>query len=525
LELGLHGRRCLLIDRSDRTSASPRAKTTNVRTRELMRRWGIAQRLADLSPFGVGYASDAVFATSMRGPELARFRNAMYCHPARDDRYAEHGQWIPQNLVERVLQDAVAGQATVDVRRPASLERLSEDHDGVTATLQDADGTRSQVRARYLVGADGARSTVREQLGIAMEGVSPLGHHRNHIFRAPDLHGLHRLGEAAMYWLVHAQHASVLSPLDARDLWVFSCSRGSGDDDPAAMIRSAIGLELPIDIVAQDDWTAHQLLAKRYGTARVFLIGDACHLHPPFGGHGMNMGIADGVDLGWKLAGVLAGWGGPALLGSYEVERGQVHRRVMAESVSNHKLLAASFHRPGLDKMTGYGARLRAEVGEAILAAKKPEFDSLGLVIGCHYEASPILLREPKDAPPRAAQPVYESCARPGCRAPHLWLEQGVAPGASLYDRFNRTGFTLLVTSECPGPANGVRPLLEAAAVAGVPIDVVAPKHPDLPDLYGATFALIRPDQHVAWRGDDVGHALEAIEVARGAIQPAEASP
>ncbi|HSV84514.1 MAG TPA: FAD-dependent monooxygenase [Ramlibacter sp.] len=504
LELGQNGRQCLLVEAQARKGLAPRAKTTNVRTRELMRRWGTAGRLAQLAPFGTDYPSDVVFATSMQGPELARFHNAFYCAPGRDDRFSEHAQWIPQYKVEQVLREAALACPSVSLRDPVRLVDFSHDANGVLATLEDAaTGRRWQIRAQYLVGADGARSTVRDRLGIPMDGISPLGHHRNFIIHAPGLAQRHPLGPGVMYWLVNGQFAAVVAPLDVGDLWTFGCARSAVTDDPAAMIRSALGIAQEVTIVAQDDWTAHQLMAREYRHGRVFLIGDACHLHPPFGGHGMNMGIADALDLGWKLSATLAGWGGRKLLDSYGIERGQVHRRVIDESVANHKHLSASFHAPGLDAPGPQGDTLRAETRQRILQAKRPEFDSLGLVIGYHYEHSPVLLREPADRPERVPTAQYQASARPGCRSPHAWL----ADGSSLFDHYDRSGFTLLVLGQ------GNVPHLETN---GIPLRVFAPNQEGLHGLFEADYVLVRPDHHVAWRGNDVKRVREALRVATG---------
>ena len=217
LELGLQGRRCLLVERHDRVGFAPRAKTTNVRSRELMRRWDIAQRLAAASPFGVDYPSNIVFATRLAGRELARFANAFYCAPVRDERFAEHAQWIPQYKVEDVLRARAAEFPGVALRFATELVDWTETPGGIDARLADlATGERIDVRAAYLVGADGARSTVREKLGIRMEGRSPLSHHHNIVFRSPGLAQRHALGPAVMYWLVNADVPAVVAPLDLR---------------------------------------------------------------------------------------------------------------------------------------------------------------------------------------------------------------------------------------------------------------------------------------------------------------------
>ena len=358
LELGLQGRRCLMVERHERTGFAPRAKTTNVRSRELMRRWGIAHRLAAASPFGVDYPSNIVFATRLAGRELARFANAFYCAPVRDERFAEHAQWIPQYKVENVLRARAAELDGVTLRFATELVDWTETAQGIEARLSDlATGETIGVRAAFLVGADGARSTVREKLGIRMEGRSPLSQHHNIVFRSPGLARRHALGPAVMYWLVNADVPAVVAPLDVGDLWTFGCPKLTiGDAKPEAMIRAALALDADVEILSRDDWTAHQLVAERYRAGRAFLAGDACHLHPPFGGYGMNMGIGDAVDLGWKLAATLAGWGGPALLDSYELERRPIHRRVVDERqrigvVPGHIELGRHLLRDGLDRI------------------------------------------------------------------------------------------------------------------------------------------------------------------------------
>lgn len=516
LELGMQGRRCLLVERHDRVGYAPRAKTTNVRSRELMRRWGIAGRLAAASPFGIDYPSNVVFATRLAGRELARFENAFHCAPARDPRYAEHAQWIPQYKVEEVLRSRAAEFAAVEMRFSTQLESWTELDGGIEASLTNlATGQPLRVRASYLVGADGARSTVRERLGIRMEGTSPLSHNHNIVFRSPGLSRRHALGPAVMYWLVNDQVPSVISPLDRDDHWTFGCPKlDEADADPVQLIRTALGFDAEVEIVSRDSWTAHQLIATRYRQGRVFLAGDACHLHPPFGGHGMNMGIGDAVDLGWKLAAVLGGWGGERLLDSYEIERRQVHRRVVDESVTNHSFNSRSLAVEGIETDGVAGDAARAAVAKQILLSKRREFDSLGVVLGSCYAQSPILASEDGETLPPTDSTAYVPSARPGSRAPHAWLHDGTDQGASLYDHFAFDSLTLLVTRGGNTAAAGT--VSRAAAQAGIPLRVIAPDVPSLHVLYGADLVLIRPDQHVAWRGESTAAACAALALAAG---------
>ncbi len=516
VELGGQGHKCIVVERHDRVGYAPRAKTTNVRSRELMRRWGIAGRLAAESPFGVDYPSNVVFATRLNGRELQRFPNGFNCNPARDDRYSEHAQWIPQYKVEAVLKSRASEMPSVDIRFGTELKEFKDHGDHVTATLRNvATGDETTVNAAYLVGADGARSTVREKLGIKMSGTSPLSHNHNIVFRAPGLAERHKLGPAVMYWLVNEEVPSVISPLDTGDRWTFGCPKLlDASSDPATLIRLALGLDedIDIEILSRDEWTAHQLIADKYAAGRTFLIGDACHLHPPYGGYGMNMGIGDGLDLGWKLSAVLSGWGGEQLLSSYEIERRQVHERVIAESVANHAHTSRKLVVPGMEDEGAAGDAIRAELAQMLADTKHREFYTLGVTLGSRYRESPVLAGETSAAGDAPDSTDYTPMARAGCLAPHAWLNDNSedrSTGASLYDHFEPRGFTLLVTRKDAAPAAGA--LVDAAAEQGVPLKLLSPYLPALRDLYGCDYALIRPDQYIAWCGNSIDDAFDLL--------------
>ncbi len=518
VELGTQGQRCIVVERHEHVGFAPRAKTSNVRTRELFRRWGIADRLAAESPFGVDYPPDVVFATRMNGYELHRFPNAFNGSPTRDERYSEHAQWIPQYKVEAVLKTRASELPGVEIRFEVELEEFTDRGDHVMAVLRDVKtGKQTSVKAAYIVGADGARSTVREKLGIKMNGTSPLSHNHNIIFRAPGLAAQHGLGRAIMYWLVNEEVPSVVAPLDKGDLWTFACPiLGDTSQDPALLIRKALGFDIDIEILTRDEWTAHQLIAERYGSGRAFLIGDACHLHPPFGGYGMNMGIGDALDLGWKLSAVLSGWAGDALLPSYEIERRQVHQRVIEESVANHAVSTAKLVVAGIEDAGDAADAIRAGVGATIAATKRREFYSLGVVLGSRYRQSPVLASPANLAGDMADSIDYTPLARPGCLAPHMWLDAGSANGASLYDQFSSGGFTLLVTTQ--SAAEAADPLVQAAAGLGMPLTLLVQPLKKLNALYGCDYALIRPDHFIAWCGNSVDGALDMLARATGKV-------
>ncbi len=506
-----------VIEQNDRVGVQPRAKTTNVRTMEHMRRWGLADRVRSLSPVDASVPRRVRFATSLFGGDIKVFDNALYFERRRDERFSENAEWVPQYITERVLLDHVSAQPLATVRFRCKLIDFKSEDDGVRARVHDANaGETIELRARYLVGADGARSTVRDGLGFKMEGDTSIASFVTLIVKIPGLLQDPDLKPAIMHWLVDPAGPCIMGQMDRDDTWFWGPTPRPGvkidDDWLDGQIRHSIGGRYDFSILARDSWTAHKLLAKRYSRGNVFLIGDACHLHSPFGGHGMNLGIGDSVDLGWKLAACLQSWGGPELLESYELERRPVHRRVLDSSTENMASLSDQFAAPELKDDSTQGVQARARAAAAIDKQKSPEFRSLGLVLGYRYAGSPIVAREAA-APPAESITDYRPCAYPGALAPHRWL----ADGRSLYDLFG-TGFTLLATRETTAEEKAAVDAL--AARHAMPLALVSEPDAGLHDLYQAPFALIRPDQHVAWRGERIDLLDAALDIARGARPP-----
>lgn len=500
IELGSRSVPCLLLERNARAGHAPRAKTTNVRTREHLRRWGIAETLAAASPFGVDYPSDVHFVTRLGGYPLVRFPDALNCAPARDERYSEHAQWIPQYKLEAVLKDHADTLDSVCIAFGQEFVSFEQDEDSIRVRVRDVvSGTEREIAASYLVGADGARSMVRDAIGAKMIGTYGLSRNYNVIFHAPGLAEAHSQGEGIMYWQINSEVPSLIGQMDSGDLWYFMPTMlpagvALTDEEALDLIRRSTGIDLPYRILSSDEWVASRLLADRYSLGRAFLAGDACHLHPPFGGFGMNMGIGDAVDLGWKLAAMQQGWGGPALLASYEAERRPVHEFVMEEAEGNHAVLSNQLYRDGIEAPGSEGDAIREEVAALIREAKHREFYTLGVVLGYQYRGSPVIVEE-EGAPLKPMTRDYVPSAAPGCLAPHAWMPDG----RSLYDLFG-SGFTLLVFEE-GDPADVARARREADA-SGTMLTVVAIYDPAVARLYDAKRALVRPDQHVAWRGD-----------------------
>lgn len=523
IELGTRNIACIVVERDQRRGYAPRAKATHVRTREILRRWGIADALANASPFGVEYPTDVHFVTRLSGYRLAAFERTINASPVRDPRYSEHGQWVPQYKLEAVLLEKAKQLPSIELRFATEFVGFTQGENEVVVELRDlARGSSNTIGASFLVGADGPRSRVREAMNVRMEGTHGLARSYNVIFRAPGLAEAHPHGPGIMYWLINADAPSIIGPMDVDDLWFFGPiglppDLTLSDDEMKDLIKRATGIDLPYEILSSDVWIASSLLADRYREGRVFLAGDACHLHPPFGGYGMNMGVADSLDLGWKLAATLQGWGGAQLLASYEAERRPVHETVLDESVKNLGAAPSQLLRPGLEDATPEGEAVRADVSDLILRTKEQEFYTLGIVLGMRYLASPIIPRDGTEKDWIASR-EYVPSAAPGSLAPHAWLMDG----RSLYDLFG-PGFTLIAFDGAEEAS-----LAHATADAadyGIPLEVLRIGEADVARLYERKLALIRPDQHVAWRGDlwPGDHLMEMV-AGFDAIDPAVAA-
>jgi 2-polyprenyl-6-methoxyphenol hydroxylase-like FAD-dependent oxidoreductase len=501
IELGHRSISCLVVERNERVGYAPRAKTTNARTRELFRRWGIANDLRRASPLGMNYPSNVIFCTRLSGYELMRFENAFYCAPGRNPLYSEHSQWVPQYTVEEVMRAHAMTLPSVQIIFNTELLESIQDHEQVVSGIKDRKSNETyQVHSKYVVGADGSRSRVREQIGAEMVGEQGLSKNYNIVFKAPGLDKAHQLGPAIMYWHVNKDAPGLIGPMD-KDRWFFMPTGVANDkkfdlNSSVDLIKKSTGIDLPYEVLSSDEWIASRLIATKYQDRRIFLAGDACHLHPPFGGYGMNMGIADGFDLGWKIAANLQGWGGPTLLDSYEIERRQVHDLVMNEAVANHTVLGNQLFQDGLEDPGAEGDLLRQTTGKRIELSKIREFYTLGIILGYRYEHSPVI---EYDGLPYAPSDYinYVPSSRAGCLAPHAWLNDGT----SLYDHFG-AGLTLLVSDV--DTDDQAQELLASATNEGIPLKILRPSESGIGNLYPHRFTIIRPDQHVAWRGDDL---------------------
>jgi hypothetical protein len=450
----------------------------------------------------------------------------------------------PQNLFDPILRRFAESFPHVSLRYRSRVTGFREEGDSVAVTFEDPEGSH-ELRGSYLVGCDGGGSWLRGELGIGMSGSAALTYTTNVIFRCEGLQGLHdkRLGYRHIFIGAEGTWGTCVA-IDGRDHWRLSII-GSGEkrklteQEIRAAIERALGRPIPYEIVSILPWVRRELIADAYSKGRAFIAGDAAHVMSPTGGFGMNTGIADAVDLSWKLTAVLQGWGGPQLLASYEAERRPVGRRAAREATGNLARTLSPGPNPALLEPTLEGAKLRYELGRRYSATMLREWYKLGIDLGYVYRESPICVPDAEPVPPPPARlsnvslvrelhklaihraealpvgepdelpaeevMVYRPSAEPGARAPHAWIGEG----RSTLDLFGR-GYVLL---DFGGDGALVGAFCRRAREIGVPLEVAAISDPEIAELYGMPLVLVRPDGHVAWRGRaaDAGQVLDRV--------------
>lgn len=514
-ELGWRGIECLLVEKGDGVITAPKMDMVGVRTMEICRRWGIASWVEN-SPYPRDYPQDNVYVTSLTGYELAREAIPPKNQEKRSPFSPHNRERCPQDMFDPILRRFVDTLPAVSVSFGTELTAAAEEQDGVRATLRDAaTGETREVVADYLVGTDGGGSLVRRLMGVGMTGQPVLTHATNIIFHCVDLPSHHDKGRAYRFIFIGPEGTWLtIVAIDGADRWRMSIvgteeKQAFSEAEIHALIRRAMGKDFLYEIQSVVPWVRRELVADRFGAGRMFIAGDAAHLMSPTGGFGMNTGIGDAADLGWKLEAALRGWGGPALLASYEAERRPVARRNVAESSGNLRRMLSSRDRTppaAVFEPGSAGDVARHEFGSWYAAEMRREWFTLGIHLGYRYDDSPVIVPDGTPAPPDEVA-TYAPTTRPGSRAPHVWL----ADGRSTLDLFGR-GFVLLKLGDA---APSTDAFAAAAARCGLPLEVIALDQPEIIAAYERRLVLVRPDGHVAWRGDvtprDPGGVLDQV--------------
>lgn len=511
IDLGQRGVRCTLIDKRDAPGFLPKMERCNARTMENFRRLGIAERIRDAG-YDNDLPMDVFIVTSLVDPPLVH-----HPYPSINELKAQAAavndgshplepyQLISQYTLEPLLKQVAEETPGVTVRFGSELVSFEEDDDGVTATVRDAAGNRT-LRALYLAGCDGGSSTVRSQLGFELEGLSGLESGllqlRQALFRSDDLWDRIKIGKGRHYHVADGTATFLIVQDDCRHFTLHAVV--DRDEDMPELFRRVVAMPIDFETLYVGKWVQRLMLANHYQSKRVFLAGDSAHLVIPTGGLGMNTGAGDAIDLSWKLAGTLAGWGGPGLLPSYEAERRPIGARNVAASTQaaqGRRTWRAAYRREIFEDSPD-GERARAHLARIADKEQRKSNDLYGIELGYRYDDSPLIWPEAGEAPD-ANSFDYTPTAWPGARLPHVWLDDGQA----LHDRIGR-GYTLLRLAP---NTEDVSPLARAFQSIGAPFEVLDVRSEAARAVYGNDLLLIRPDLHVAWRGDTAPASPEVL--------------
>jgi 2-polyprenyl-6-methoxyphenol hydroxylase-like FAD-dependent oxidoreductase len=483
IALGQAGVRCTLVEKKSAPQFLPKMERCNARTMEIYRRMGLAAKVR-AAGLRADVPMDVYIIAAMNRAPLLRHAYPSVEEARREIAACTDGslplepyQLISQYTLEPLLK--AEAEKVASVRYDCELIAFEQDAEAVTARLKS-----ETIRAKYLVACDGGGNLVRQQLGIRLEGEGDILRLRQALYRCDELFDRIPLGAGpghGRHYHVADAHSTFLIMQDSTRHWTLHAVV-ERDADMAPQFEKTVGEPVKYQMLYVGEWKQNLLVADRWRDGRVFLAGDAVHLMIPTGGLGMNSGVGDAIDLAWKLAGTLRGWGGQRLLDAYEAERRPVGVRNVA---------ASRYASTGRRKWRSLWRDLDQLVRVAEVEQRKSN-EMIGAELGYRYAGSPLIAEEP--GAPEDDFRRYAPASWPGARLPHVWLEGG----AALQDRLG-AGYTLL---RLGGTREDTSALEREMKARGAPFSTLAVPDAAARDVYGVDLLLLRPDLHVAWRGN-----------------------
>ena len=510
IELGQRGVRTIVVERYVQPQPIPKGQNLTQRTMEHFHFWGAEAQLRAARTIPKEYGIGGLTAHgTLLGPHSYDWLQRDLVKPY----YFTGNERLPQYATEAVLRERVAQLPSVQTLYGWEAKGVAQDADGVSITIAERGGSGGErvLRSAYAVGSDGARSVVREQAGITQTRTD---HDRMMVLLVFRSRGLHQLLER----YPGKSYYNVLQPelkgywkffgrVDLGSTWFFHAPVPPGTTkdnfDFTAYLQDAVGAPFDVEFEHIGFWDLRFMLADRYRQGRVFVAGDAAHSHPPYGGYGVNSGLEDARNLGWKLAATLQGWGGEHLLDSYDSERRPVFASTISDFIAKSIDTDREFldaHDPARDLPAfeaAWNARAQGAVGE--VHAFEPNYEGSAVVWDSQGRAS-------------SAKGSHRFDARPG----HHLAPALLPSGRNVYEELG-TGYTLLAFG---ASAPEVQAFRDAAAAQSIPLAVVQAQGAGEHQRYNARLVLVRPDQFVAWAGRGAelgaGQAREVLAVAAG---------
>jgi 2-polyprenyl-6-methoxyphenol hydroxylase-like FAD-dependent oxidoreductase len=510
----------------------PNVKCNQVsaRSMEVYRRLGLAQQLRD-GGLPADYPIDVVTCTTVTGIELSRLsfpsrRGRSMGQKALDSSWPtpEPSHRINQTYFEPILFAHAAAQDRIRIYNRSVFESYVQDDEKIVSHIRNLDsGEMISIASKFMVGCDGGSSKIRKMIGANFTGVPEIQRVQSTYIHAPDLMELLGPKPAWMYFTLNPRRCGTVIAIDGQNNWNIHNFLYSGEPSYESIDRDwaireilGVGPDFKYEVISKEDWMGRRLVADKFRDGRAFICGDACHIWIPAAGYGMNAGIADAADLAWMLAGVIEGWAALNILDAYEAERqpitdqaSKIITDVALRVMKQRREIPAEIEAPG-----PIGDQTRAKLAQEAHELEVRQQCAAGLNFGYFYDHSPIIAYDDEIHPSYSVHEFVPSTV-PGCRAPHLWL----ADGASLYDKFGPY-FTLVRTD----PTVEVTGFLDAAERRRLPLAVLDVGTNEAKEAYSRKLTLVRPDQHVAWRGDEPPTGvLGLIDLVRGE-QPSKAT-
>jgi putative polyketide hydroxylase len=525
IELGRRGVDVHLVERREGRLRHPRASGIHARTMEFFRQLGLADEIRRAGGLPVEDWSAFGYMTRLKDPNIGAIdmMAAKERIASLDALSPEFLAWCAQDRLEEVLRKHALTFPSISVTYGLRAVGIDQDDTGVTVSLtDDENGTGHLVRGKYLVGADGGHSTIRTAVGISSPESPALSHQVNVCFEAdlrPFLSGRNYI----LYLIINPETQGVFVTYDGHRRWVYSWDYDPQQQSPddftpefsAGMIRKAIGSsDVDIHVESTFFWKIQSALADKFREGRVFLVGDAAHRFPPTGGFGMNSGLQDAQNLGWKLHQVLRGDAGEELLDTYDPERRTTAQRNIATTLETSRKAAevgwfANDPAQLAEIENPRGASIRQRIADGI-PDQEPQFWSYGQQFGVTYESAAVI----PDGSSRVESTVvdYRPTARPGARAPHVWLRSSEGVRLSTIDLLH-SRFVVLAPPAGQGWIDAAKGLAETR---GAEVDAFTiGAGGDFTDLEGnwancygldpTGVVVVRPDGYVAFRAARLG--------------------